>query len=526
MMMRKIFFFLLALGLFSSVAAQDVNVSNGFAFDGEPFLSVNPADPHHFVVAWMGFKLNENLVIKTSVSTDAGVTWSTPVSVPHTLAGHTAADPSLRWDHAGNLFLCFIDYNNVNFSTGAIEVCKSTDGGMSWGPPAEVISVTECPGKYCIDRPWMAIDTTAGPNQGNIYVTSMNGKLANGNPPYNPYFMRSTDGGGSFEPPRFLDTLNWLAGSLVPQPMPSPTVSANGVLFATYPSYVVAQNVFPQVILASSQDGGANFAHNSAYVINSAGANDSLAKKGPLLIADPADGDHLVYLAVRGQSGDLDITMIESTDGGQNWTQEIRINDDPIGNGVLQDMVWADFDADGDLAVCWRDRRNAGGTGYARATEMYTAVRWKDSTNFSANQPLSSAAANFDVVLNEAGNDFMGVEFVDDTLSAAWGDVRNGTLSIWFTRMAMRSGMTSTYPIVSEPSPQEIAYPNPAGEWIELTEVEGPFSFQIVDLQGRRVKEAENWRADRIEVADLKPGVYFLNWSNEKGNGILRVIKD
>ena len=77
-----------------------------------------------------------------------------------------------------------------------------------------------------LDRPWMAIDTAAGPHQGNIYVTSMNAKQALGNPPYNPYVARSTDGGATFGAPRFLDTLGYLAGSVATQPMPSPAAAA------------------------------------------------------------------------------------------------------------------------------------------------------------------------------------------------------------------------------------------------------------------------------------------------------------
>ena len=519
-------FLLFCLLTSSPIFSQNTNLSNGLAFDGEPFLTVNPTDPHHFVVAWMGFQLGNNLVIKTTVSTDAGLSWSTPIGVPHTQSGHTSADPSLRWDHQGNLFLCWIDYNRNTFATGTIEVVKSTDGGLTWGAPAEVISLTDCPGKYCIDRPWMVIDTTAGSNQGNIYVTSMNAEPALGNPPYNPYFTRSTNGGTSFDTPQFLDTTGWLAGSLINKPMPTPAVTPNGTFHAIYPSYETSQNLFPQYILASSTNGGTSFTYSTAEVQTTQGANDSLAKKGYLLLADPTNSDHLVNLSVRGPNGDLDILMTETTDGGQNWSSPERINDDPIGNGVLQDMVWGAFDTDGDLVVCWRDRRNASGTGYQQATEMYAAVRWADSSGFEANVPISSTDAAFDVVLNEAGNDFMGVVFVDDTLSAAWGDVRTGTLSIWFTRMSMRDGMSATYPVISEPSPQEIAYPNPTSGMLKLKEVEKPYQYQVVDLNGRTVVESAVTYEEEINLSGLKSGLYFLEWSDNKSNGVIRVMKE
>lgn len=516
----------LSVGSLTPLLSQDTNLSNGFVFDGEPFLSVNPANAHHFVVAWMGFELNNNIVIKTTVTTNAGQTWSSPSSVPHTLAGHTSADPSIRWDHQGNAFLAFVDYNSATFATGAIQVVKSTDGGLSWGTPAEVISVADCPGKLCLDRPWMAIDTAAGPNQGNIYVTSMNAKGAAGNPPFNPYITRSIDGGASFEPSRFLDTLNWYAGSLITQPMPSPVVSANGTLHALYPSYVISQNVFPQNILATSTDGGQGFSHQSGLVLTTQSANDSLAKKGGLLLTNPADPNHLVHLHIFGPDGDLDIYCIETFDAGQTWGPDQRINDDPISNDVLQDMVWGDFDADGDLVITWRDRRNAAGTGYSVPTEMYAAVRWKDSLDFEPNIPISSAAANFNAVLEGAGNDFMGVELVDDTLSAAWGDVRTGTLSIWFTRMSLRDGMSSTSEIISEPMPQHIAYPNPTTGRISLQKVPTPFSYQIVDMNGKVVQSETQQSVSQLEVHTLPTGLYFLQWESQDQRGVFRISKE
>jgi len=47
-------------------------------------------------------------------------------------------------------------------------------------------------------------------------------------------------------------------------------------------------------------------------------------------------------------------------DGGSNWSTPIRVNDDPKNNGVVQDMVWADFSPSGSLGISWRDRRLSG----------------------------------------------------------------------------------------------------------------------------------------------------------------------
>lgn len=119
-------FLILSLGI-----SQNQNVSGGFVFDGEPYLAVDPQNSQHIVVAWMGYKFNEIIVIKTKVSNDGGTTWSTETSIPHIVTGNQSADPSIQFDHLGNVYVCFIDYDNATMSNGAVYVVKSTDGGST-----------------------------------------------------------------------------------------------------------------------------------------------------------------------------------------------------------------------------------------------------------------------------------------------------------------------------------------------------------------------------------------------------------
>ena len=45
--------------MLSHFFAQNINLSEGLFFEGEPFIALNPNDNQHLVVAWMGFKLGE-----------------------------------------------------------------------------------------------------------------------------------------------------------------------------------------------------------------------------------------------------------------------------------------------------------------------------------------------------------------------------------------------------------------------------------------------------------------------------------
>ena len=434
-MSPRIHILLLALILSMPGIAQNTEISPGTIFDGEPCLAVHPDDPRHLVVSWMGFELGEDIVIKTRASFDGGRTWSPETSMGHVNPAFGSADPSLAFNSNGDLFLCYIDFSR-DIDSGQVLVSRSIDGGLSFGPPVPVINMHDDPGKLAIDRPWMVIDRSGGPHDGTIYVTTMTAEGAT--PPYHGYFMRSTDTGATFSPWRYLDTVNARVGDIITKPMPAPATGPDGDFHALYPSYVPAQNVLPQYILASSSDGGASLDRLAAFTSMS-GYSDPLPKKGHHLAVNPTDPNHLVFLNPGIAFDDPDVLIRESFDGGQTWTAPSRVNDDPVGNDRMQDLVWAAFDTDGDLVVTWRDRRRGTDSTYATATEIYAAFRHRDSTSFGPNVALSDTLVDHELILEEAGNDFMGVVLRDDTLSAVWGDVRTGFPQIFFQRMALPS---------------------------------------------------------------------------------------
>ena len=129
----KLFFLLLSALSLIQVNSQNILLSGGNIFEGEPYLVVNPQNEQHLVAAWMGYQFNQKIVIKSVVSLDGGSTWSTPIWQAHQQAGNSSADVSLAYDLNGNLYMAYIDYDNINFVNGAVICRKSTDGGLSWG---------------------------------------------------------------------------------------------------------------------------------------------------------------------------------------------------------------------------------------------------------------------------------------------------------------------------------------------------------------------------------------------------------
>lgn len=493
----------------STLRSQNQNLSGGLVFDGEPFIAVNPQNPQHMVVAWMGYVFLNRISIKTRASFDGGKSWSIAVIVPHAADDYTSADPSIGFDGGGNVFLSYIDHDDEE--SGAVYVRKSTDGGLTWGEEVLVIQYDSDPGKLPIDRPWISIDRSGGPNQGNIYVTTMNAKGADG-PPYHPYLTVSENSGQSFGEWRTIDTAGWLSGPYIPQPMPTPVVTADGRFYCIYPSFLFSQGILPRYILARSDNAGAGFEYNTVFASStSVAVTDTSAKKGYLLRANPANPGELAFLYLSTESGDPDIICRISEDGGESWTDGIRVNDDLPGNGRMQDLVWAAFDQDGDLAVTWRDRRNAQDTGYAASYEIYGAVKLKNADTFSPNFRISDMQVPFDDILLTNGNDFMCCELYNDTISAVWGDTRNGTLNIWMQRTTISGTLVSSQNLSEEKLPEWSLYQSSDKKLIlRSSRVQ---SYSLFSASGQLLMRQELIHpADEISIGThaLPPGLYIV----------------
>ncbi|MBI2258328.1 MAG: T9SS type A sorting domain-containing protein [Flavobacteriia bacterium] len=526
-----LFVFYLLISI-NSVFTQSINVSNGNVFDGEPFLAINPNNSQHLVVAWMSIVPFNYVSIKSKVSFNGGQTWSSEEIIPHsyTATGTISADPSLDFDNAGNLFLCYVDYN-ISIDSGSVNVRKSSDGGLTWGEAIEVINAHSDPGKYPIDRPWMQVDRSGSINEGNIYVTTMPPTVFGLiEPPYHPYFIHSTDGGNSFNQWRYLDTINWLSGNIISQPTPFSSVSNNGSFNCVYPSWIASQNLNPQFIFAKTNNSGNSFTYNSLvipYTYLYGSNDDTLAKLSYPLLVDPTNSNHLIFLNLLKLHGDADVFMWESYDAGISWNDSIRINDDLIGNNKLQDLIWADFDTDGDLVVSWRDRRNATDSTFLTSSEIWASVRYKDSISFYPNFRISDTIVAYDSILAYSGNDFMCIKMRNDTLYSVWGDTRDGKLNIWFKKMNYSGEVISIQQLSNDKNLKINVFPNPLNNLIEI-QADKIIQIIIRNTNGQQILSYKNLLKENVVIIDMSKfssGTYMLNVLTENGEIFKSIVK-
>lgn len=526
-MKNNIFFLLFIVTAFSAQSQEDINLSNGNFFEGEPYIKANPDDSNHLVVAWMGFiNAAENLKINVRTSFDAGESWSTITTLDHAVEDYTSADPSIAFLPNGDVVVAYIDWtgDDIDEPAGGIQISTSTDGGLTFNAPNEVLNIAVLPAQRVIDRPWITIDRSNTNTSGNIYITSMNARESE--PEFHPYISTSTDGGQNFTF-KFLDDENWLSGALIGSPMPTPTTQSDGMLYAIYPSFVFSQNPLAQYILASSADGGDTFNYQTVFSSNDAIGNvEPLSKKGYLLREDPSNVSHLAFFFLANTNDDLDIYFLETFNAGANWSAPLRINDDPVANGKLQDLVWADFNTQGDLIVTWRDRRNAPDSGFETDSEIWAAYRPEGATTFETNFQITDETVAYNDVLSLAGNDFMSVQLVGDVVHTTWGDTRTGNLNIWYQRSETDGTILSINDLSLEVMPF-IVFPNPALNSITIKANDWT-SLKILTIEGKQlsiISNKENTSEQIINIAFLSQGTYIFEVNTPNGIYTQKVIK-
>ncbi|HBX51964.1 MAG: hypothetical protein A2275_01665 [Bacteroidetes bacterium RIFOXYA12_FULL_35_11] len=510
--MKFIVFAIFILAFLQGLQSQpNTNISTSDYFDGEPFLAVNPQNPDNMVIAWIGVA-SYRVSIKTICSFDGGISWGNVCSMPHFGATWGSADPTLCFKNNGTLYLGYIDFTKISPAAGGIYVAKSTNEGVSWESPVLSFAHTEDASKLPIDRPWLVIDNSSSSTAGNLYLTSKPAPWIY--PPNRPYFKSSLDGGASWGDFRFVDTTDFLVGNVIAQPMASPAVTASGKLCIVYPSYLQSQSVYPRYLLASSQNGGVSFNYTVMLQQVVAG-NDTNLKSGYHLAAHPTDPDKLAFALVAKISGDEDIYVLTSANGGTSWSALKRVNKDSTSNGVLQDMPWCNYNHDGKLCVTWRDRRHASGIGFYQSNDFYAAISEDNGVSFEQEIRLSSETAQFDSILIENGNDFMSCELVGNNLLATWGDTRTGELEIYFVKHDITGTNKPNPIIVTKEAPLHI-FPNPVVDGICTIEwpyeIASPVNVCIKSLNGTEILHSVFYQKPFVlkGLSSLKTGHYII----------------
>ncbi|HEY5840795.1 MAG TPA: sialidase family protein [Mycobacterium sp.] len=357
----------------------------------EPYVDVNPDLPENIVGVWQQDRWSNggSRGNVAGVSMDGGASWQV---VP--LPGVTqctggpfvrASDPWVSFSPDGTVYAMSLAFNNQpppgrpgGFGANAMLVNRSTDGGLTWGPPTTLAFD---------DNPRLLNDKntlTADPNDADfVYavwdrLSVPNGTVIN---PENVIglgfkgpvrFTRTTNGGQSWEPVRTIydpaANNQTIGNQIVVQPDGTVVDFFNEIL--NFKNSDGGGKFEFNLALLTSEDNGATWSKKPvrAQKIQSLGAvtpDTGAAIRDAAILFDVAVGPngnlYAVWQDTRFTGGQFDtVALSRSTDGGATWSAPIQVSKTPSGAGLRSQAFLPSVEVNtaGVVAVSYYDFRN------------------------------------------------------------------------------------------------------------------------------------------------------------------------
>lgn len=395
----------------------DENALGGFG-PCEPSIAISPANPDRIVA---GAVLDQ-----VYYSHDGGKTW-TKKRLRSTYG--VWGDPCIVADYRGNFFFFHLS-NPTGRGWESPElldriVCqRSADGGKTWNN-----------GSYMghhhpkdQDKEW----AVANPFNHELYTTwTQFDRYASTEPTdhTNILFAKSVDGGLSWSEAK---AINQFKGICIDDDGATegavPAVGPNGEVY-------VAWALDGKIYFDRSADGGGTWLETDLVAAEQVGGwsidipGVGRANGMPVTGCDISNGPHrgTIYINFADQRNgeeDTDIWMVRSTDGGDSWSEPVRVNNDPPGK--QQFFTWMAVDpVTGHVYVVFYDRRAYDN----HLTDVYLAVSKNGGETFE-NLKISDKP----FLCEENGvffGDYNNISAYSGRVRPIWTRQDGSTLSIW-----------------------------------------------------------------------------------------------
>ncbi len=402
-----------------SKTVRNVLIGEGMLGYGpcEPSIAINPNNIDQVVAG--------AILDRVYYSEDGGKSWMEQrLQSPHGVFG----DPVVLADYRGNFFFAHLADPAGTGRSGQswldrIVIQKSGDGGKSWDgsaytgnrPPADQ------------DKQWLAAD----PNSHHLYITWTEfDKYGSSSPEHQSriLFSKSTDGGESWSE---AFPVNQLEGNCLDDDDTTegavPAVGPNGEV---YVAWAYAEKIY----FDRSLDGGATWLEEDIVAAGQAGGWNfdipgiSRCNGLPFTEADRSNGPYRgsVYINWSSQpdgEGDTDIWLAYSRDGGLNWSEPIRVNDDPPGKHQFFTAMAVD-QSTGYIYIVFYDRRAHDGL----QTDVYLAWSADGGQSFT-NQRISEKP--FTPTPDVFFGDYNDISAENGRVRPIWTRLEDGRLSVW-----------------------------------------------------------------------------------------------
>lgn len=362
-------------------------------------------------------------------------------------------EPTMVLNSQGRIFVGWKEADSAEAAGRRVGFSYSADGGTTWAP--NILMNQSHPGGGCDNSdPWLALapddrvhyayleydcsavpgginvaNTTDGATWGTVhYLEGLGGLSDKESLAIDPMGRLYLAWDEAFFGNEMQVTWSDDDGSTW-APFAHPTdVSTLGVIVATAPNadvYLAWWDIGSDNILFDwSSDGGQTW-HTDIRVNDVAG---SAAPSGswqipiPAMNVDPTTGT--IYVAwPDSRNGNQDIFMARSTNGGLTWSSNTQVNDDS--GTAIQYMVDLAIDSQGTVHAAWEDRRSGN-------WEIFYANSTNGGQSWSQNFAVTDESTPGTYI---RPGDYFAIEAgPDDSINVVWTDGRGTDFDIFFGR--------------------------------------------------------------------------------------------
>ena len=364
------------------------------AASNSPVLVAEPGEPR-FVVA--AHRLDApDFGCALQVSGDRGQSWVPANPIPGLPAGADKCyAPEVAFDADRTLYYLFVGLKDEGNQPVGVYLTTSSDRARTFTAPRMVLG----PDNFQVR---MAIDPEVGPN-GRIHLVWLKalsdpplGGLTN--EPHPILAAHSDDGGRTFsEPVQVSDPARPRSVA------PALVVGADSAVHVTY--YDLRDDVRDyqglegppwedpwSLVLTTSTDRGVSFGSGvevDAGVIPPGRVMLIFTMPPPSLASD---GGGRLYLSWwDSRSGDPDVFVTRSPDGGRSWEPPTRLNDDPLASGADQYLPRVSVAPGGRVDAVFLDRRNDPDN---LRNDVYYTFSTDGGHTFAPNVKITSASSD------------------------------------------------------------------------------------------------------------------------------------
>ena len=400
-----------------------VNPAGRLEAHNSPSLAANPRRPDNVVLTHRLDRTEFSAFVEWSA--DGGRSWhQTNLPLPSGLDRPFAPDAAFAPD--GTLYVSYVNLVGNGNVPDNLWVARSTDGGRTLSAPVRVAGELTFQARVAV-----------GPD-GAVHLTWLQarevGLFKMPRMPNPIVAARSTDGGRTFSAPVVVSDPQRQRVAAA-----SPVIDRDGRLVVLYEDFKGDRRDFEflegppaeepfALVLTVSTDGGRTFSQGRE-IESGVVANRRFLVFLPEFpsLAAGRDGS-LVVAWADGRSGDEDVLLRRSVDGGRTWTEAVRVNDNRVGDGTDQYLPRVAVAPSGRIDVLFLDRRRDPDN---IRTDAFLAVsedagRSFDNVRVSSTSFDSRVGPFIDATFPVDFGSRLGLLSSDDGTLAAWTDSRFG----------------------------------------------------------------------------------------------------